>query len=74
MTSELGQIAYNEGFLSFEENILSIIDNPYVGVNVLLANHWDQGYWDAWYYDIDEEPKKDTICFQKTIRRPKLEN
>lgn len=52
MTDELNQIAYNEGCASFLLNILSLPDNPYHGVNVSLANHWDQGWWDMFYEEI----------------------
>ena len=41
-------IAYKEGSQAYRDNV-SMADNPYDGVNVILANHWDQAWWDMFY-------------------------
>ncbi len=51
MNDYVKQIAYNEGFKAFHDDVRSIACNPYDGVSVILANHWEQGFWDAWYED-----------------------
>jgi hypothetical protein len=48
MKSSLCQISYNEGAEAFYDKV-NLMDNPYHGVNVILANHWDQGWWDMFY-------------------------
>jgi hypothetical protein len=52
MTDELKQIAYNEGCEAYFEDGINLVDNPYDGVSLALANYWDQGYWDMFYDDV----------------------
>ena len=52
MTSELQQIAYNEGCEDYLERTLSAHENPYDGVSKILADMWESGWWDMFYEDI----------------------
>lgn len=44
---ELG-IAFKEGMEAYYDNV-SLVDNPYDGVSVVLAREWAEGFWYKWY-------------------------
>jgi hypothetical protein len=46
MSDELCQIAYNEGWIAYNDGVLCM-DNPYNGVNATLRNMWESAWWDA---------------------------
>jgi hypothetical protein len=48
ITEDLKQIAYREGYKEHIHHI-SVIDNPYDGVNRILYEAWNDGWWEAWY-------------------------
>lgn len=54
MLDSLRQIAYNEGYECCAENILYLSDNPYVGVSDELAHMFNEGWWDAFYEDLEK--------------------
>jgi hypothetical protein len=53
MTDEMKQIAYNEGVKAYVDDVLCI-DCPYYGVSEVLAEMWEEGWWDMFY---------DRICY-----------
>jgi hypothetical protein len=48
MTKYELDIAYNEGFDAFHDDVTNVLNNPYDGVSEVLAESWSDGYWDAW--------------------------
>jgi len=48
MTKYELDIAYNEGVDAYHDNVTNVLNNPYDGVSVVLAESWYDGYWDAW--------------------------
>ena len=46
ITDYMRQIAYNEGYEAYTDNVLCM-DNPYDGVNATLRNMWECAWWDA---------------------------
>jgi hypothetical protein len=45
LTEDLKQIAYKEGYREYD--YISVIDNPYDGVNRDLYEAWNDGWFDA---------------------------
>jgi hypothetical protein len=43
-------LVYNEGVQWYRDGMLCS-DNPYYGVSKILADRFDDGYWDAEYGD-----------------------
>ena len=48
-------IAYKEGSGAYYDDVTSILYNPYDGVSRVLAKEWEQGWWDAWYSEEDND-------------------
>lgn len=41
-------IAYSEGADAYRDEV-NVAHNPYVGVSKMLADEWDEAWWDMWY-------------------------
>lgn len=50
MTKYELDIVYKEGIQWYRDG-LYYTDNPYYGVSKVLADRFDEGFWDAWYGD-----------------------
>lgn len=56
MLDEIKKLVYNEGYLAYADNVVCI-DNPYDGVNAMLAQIWYDAWWDAFYETPDSVTK-----------------
>jgi hypothetical protein len=54
MTDEMKQIAYNEGVKAYVDDVLCI-DCPYYGVSEVLADMWEEGWWETGFWDMFDD-------------------
>ena len=47
-TSDIELIAYNEGWLAFNDDVC-VTQNPYDGVMTKLHTAWENGWYDGFY-------------------------